>query len=47
MEEECKSATLKEQRTNAVADESVPQSNPISKKLWLLAPQKQMMWCVT
>ena len=33
MEEECKSATLEEQRTNAVADNSVPQSNPISKKI--------------
>ena len=27
MEEECKSATLEEQRTNAVAVNSVPQSN--------------------
>ena len=33
MEEYATSATLEEQRTNAVADNSVPQSNPISKKI--------------
>ena len=33
MEEECKSATLEEQRTNAVADQTAPQSNTIPKKI--------------
>ena len=33
MEEYATSATLEEQRTNAVADNSVPQSNPILKKI--------------
>nr|BAR26661.1 phage major capsid protein [uncultured Mediterranean phage uvMED]BAR26803.1 phage major capsid protein [uncultured Mediterranean phage uvMED] len=33
MEEECKSATLEEQRSNAVADQTAPQSNPIPEKI--------------